>query len=98
MTPDEREEFKLEIRADIKEAVHENFGSYIIPKEQHCKDHLFISTIDKDLFSKRQDFVESWMKWSDRVSNTAVQTIVKSAVLFVLGLLVLGFAIYGFKK
>ena len=98
MTSEERAEFRQSIRDDIKEAVHENLGAYKIPKEQHYKDHLFISEINKEKFGQHQDFIESWIKWTDRVSNVAIQTVIKSAVLFVLGLLALGFALFGFKK
>lgn len=98
MTPEEKAEFKQEIRDDIKEAVHDNLGAYKVPKEQHYKDHLFISEIDKERFSQHQDFIESWIKWTDRVSNVAISTLIKGAVLFILGLLALGFAIFGFKK
>ncbi|MEK7549190.1 MAG: hypothetical protein AAB496_01745 [Patescibacteria group bacterium] len=65
MTSEEKAEFKQEIRADIKEAVHDNLGAYKIPKEQHYKDHLFISEIDKERFGQHHEFIESWIKWTD---------------------------------
>ena len=67
----------------IKEAMKEETHEFWIDREVHYKQHEFIS---------------SWMLWSDRISSTVVSSIVKGLVIFVLGLLALGFAIFGFKK
>ena len=76
-------EERVEMKSLIKEAMTEEVHEFFIERETHYRHH---------------EFIESWIKWTDRVSNVAVSTIIKSMVLFVLGLLALGFAIFGFKK
>ena len=61
MTPDEREEWKREIREDIRIAVHENLGAYKIPKEQHYLDHLFIT---------------EWREWQSTIKSATLKAIV----------------------
>ena len=76
-------EERAAIKDVIKEAMKEETHEFWIERETHYRHH---------------EFIESWIKWSDRVSNVAVSTLIKSVVLFILGLLALGFAIFGFKK
>lgn len=76
MTPDEREEFKQEIRDDIKLAVHENLGAYKIPKEQHYLDHLFVSEL---------------REWQHSVKNTTMKAIIGVIVVAAGTLLFWGF-------
>lgn len=76
-------EERAAIKDVIKEAMKEETHEFWIERETHYKQHEFIS---------------SWMLWSDRISNTIVSSIVKGVVIFILGLLAIGFAIFGFKK
>ena len=76
MTPEEKEEFKLEIREDIKSAVHENLGAYKIPKEQHYLDHLWVSEL---------------REWQASVKNTTMKAIIGVIVVAVGTLLFWGF-------
>lgn len=76
-------EERIVIKAVIKEAMKEETHEFWIDRETHFRQHEFIS---------------SWMLWSDRISNTIVASVVKGIVIFVLGLLALGFAIFGWKK
>lgn len=76
MTPEEREEFKQEIRNDIKLAVHENLGAYKIPKEQHYLDHLFVSEL---------------REWQHSVKNTTMKAIIGAIVVAAGTLLFWGF-------
>ena len=76
-------EQKAEMKSLVKEAMKEETHEFWIDREVHYKQHEFIS---------------SWMLWSDRISNTVISSLVKGIVIFVLGLLALGFAIFGFKK
>lgn len=76
MTPEEKEEFRLAIQTDIKEAIHENLGAYKIPKEQHYIDHLFISDL---------------REWQSSVKNTAMKAIIGAIVVAVGSLLFWGF-------
>lgn len=76
MTPEERIEFKHEIMASIKEAVHENLGAYKIPKEQHYLDHLFIS---------------EWREWQATIKSTTTKTIIGVFITAIGMLLFYGF-------
>ena len=76
-------EERIAIKDVIKEAMKEETHEFWIDRETHYKQHEFIS---------------SWMLWSDRISSTVVSSIVKGLVIFILGLLAIGFAIFGFKK
>lgn len=67
----------------IKEAMKEETHEFWIDRETHFRQHEFIS---------------SWMLWSDRISSTIVSSVVKGIIIFILGLLALGFAISGWKK
>ena len=76
MTPEERAEFKREIREDIKEAVHENLGAYKIPKEQHYIDHLFIS---------------EWREWQSTIKSATLKAVVGVMVVAAGTLIFYGF-------
>lgn len=76
MTPEEKAEFRSEIRADIKEAVHENLGAYKIPKEQHYLDHLFIT---------------EWREWQATIKSTTLKAVIGVVVLALGTLIFYGF-------
>lgn len=76
-------EEKEELKFIVKEAADEKIREFWIDRETHFRHH---------------EFIDSWMRWSDRVSSVAVQTVVGSVIVFMIGLLALGFAIFGFKK
>lgn len=77
------EEEITDLKTLVKEAINEEVHEFWVERETHYKHH---------------EFIESWIKWTDRVSNAAVQTLIKSVIIFFLGLLAIGFAIFGFKK
>ena len=82
MTPEEREEFKRGIREDIKEAVHENLGAYIIPKEQHYNDHKWIKGL---------------REWQDTTTSTIWKIILVTIAGGIMTLIVYGFILWGKK-
>lgn len=74
------EEEKQGIRDLIKDAVHENLGAYIIPKEQHYKDHLWLS---------------EWREWQDTIKSSFWRSFVGIVITTTAGLLLLGFILFG---
>jgi len=82
MTPEEKTEFRLEIRADIKEAVHENLGAYKIPKEQHYIDH---------------EWIRGLRAWQDTTTSTIWKTTLAIVMGGLVTLLVYGFILWGKK-
>ena len=83
MTPEEREEWKREIREDIRIAVHENLGAYKIPKEQHYIDH---------------EWIKGLREWQDTTTSTIWKTALAIIMSGVATLLVYGFILWGKKN
>ena len=82
MTPEEREEWKREIREDIRIAVHENLGAYKIPKAQHYSDH---------------EWIKGLRAWQDTTTSTLWKTILAIVTGGIATLLVYGFILWGKK-
>ena len=82
MTPEEREEFKQEIREGIRIAVHENLGAYKIPKEQHYIDH---------------EWIKGLREWQDTTTSTLWKTVITIITGGLTTLLVYGFILWGKK-
>lgn len=74
------EEEKQGIRDLIKESVHENLGAYVIPKDQHYKDHLWLS---------------EWREWQDNIKSNFWKEVVRTVLMVIMGLLLLGFILFG---
>lgn len=72
---------KEELRIAVGEAIEDKLKDFWVDREQHYAHHKFI---------------DKWMKWSDEAEKTVWATIVKTVVLFVLGLIALG-ALLKFK-
>ncbi|MDP2690163.1 MAG: hypothetical protein Q8P48_08640 [Deltaproteobacteria bacterium] len=69
-----------ELKKVIKEAIHEELGTYKVDKEQHYQDHLFL----RDL-----------QEWYDDIRSSFWKSVVGAFVMAFLGLLLLGFIFWG---
>ena len=67
---------KEELKSAIGEAIDEKLSQFWVARELHYKHH---------------EFIDKWMKWSDDVSKTIWSSIVRYIVIFILGLIALGF-------
>lgn len=76
------EEDKEDIKTIVREANKEQMADFYVEREQHYQHH---------------EFIKRLMDWSDRISNTAVRSIVHAIIIFILGLILLGFFVYGGK-
>ena len=47
--------------------------------------------VDRELHYKHHEFIDRWMKWSDDVNKTIWRSIIKYVVIFIMGLIALGF-------
>ena len=47
--------------------------------------------VDRELHYKHHEFIDKWMKWSDDVSKTVWRSVVRYIVIFIMGLIALGF-------
>lgn len=80
MTPEEIKLFQQEIRADIKEAVHDELGEYKIPKEQHYIDHVWL---------------KDWRDWQDKTKSTIWKSVIGIGIGVICILLLYGFVFFG---
>ena len=69
---------KEELKSAVEEAIDEKLSQFWVDRELHYKHH---------------EFIDKWMKWADDASKTVWHSIIKAIVLFVLGLIALGFFI-----
>lgn len=69
-----------ELKTIIKEAIDEKLNEFWIDREEHYKQHQFLSSL---------------MKWSETCSNTIVRTCIKCFVSALLILTVAGFIAWG---
>ena len=69
---------KEELKSAVEEAIDEKLSQFWVDRELHYKHH---------------EFIDKWMKWADDASKTIWHSIIKAIVLFVLGLIALGFFI-----
>ena len=67
-----------ELKSTVEEAIDEKLSQFWVDRELHYKHH---------------EFIDKWMKWADDASKTIWHSIIKAIVLFVLGLIALGFFI-----
>lgn len=54
--------------------------------------------IDREVHYNQHQFIESFMKWTDRTQSVVLKTVVTVAVIGVIGLLILGFVFWGRDK
>lgn len=71
---------KEELHKAVQAAVHESLGAYIIPKEQHFKDHLWLN---------------EWREWQSNLTSTFWRSIVGIVITTVAMLLLFGFILFG---
>ena len=73
-----------ELTETINRAVHDaiktELGAYKVDKEQHYKDHMFLSEL---------------REWYTGIRNATVKTIVGAVIMAALSLLFLGFIVWG---
>jgi len=69
-----------EIRETIKEAIHDELGQYKVDKEQHYKDHLFLSDL---------------RGWTDDIKSTFWRSLVKVFVSGIVLATLVGFFVWG---
>ena len=69
-----------ELKKVVREAIHEELGTYKVDKEQHYQDHLFL----RDL-----------REWYDDIRSSFWKSVGGALVMAFLGLLLLGFIFWG---
>ena len=74
---------KDEVREVISEVLAAEMRQYKLDRETHYQHH---------------EFITSMIKWGDRISSTALKTIVQTVVMGAVGLLVIGFLVWGGHK
>lgn len=67
------------IKEAVKAAMDEKMAEYWVDREKHYQHH---------------EFIDSLIKWADRVSDTTVKAVITAIVMGILALLVLGFIFY----
>lgn len=77
MTPDELEKA---VKKATSQAIEDKLGSLFVSREQHYKDHEFITSV---------------RKWTEDIRSSFIQTIVKAGVLAIIALIILGFVFWG---
>ena len=69
-----------ELKKVVREAIHEELGTYKVDKEQHYQDHLFL----RDL-----------REWYNDIKSSFWKSLVGALVMAFLSLLLLGFIFWG---
>lgn len=77
-----QEKFYVKIREEIRRSIHEELKTYRVPKEQHFRDHLFISEL---------------RDWMDQIKSTTIKTIIRTIIGTILLILFGGFIFFGKK-
>ena len=71
-----------EITKAVELAIDKKLGQFYIDRETHYQDHLFLREL---------------RKWSEEVKGTVLRTTLKFVVASLIGLLILGFILWGKK-
>lgn len=77
------DEEKKIIKEAVKEALQEEIKPFYIEREQHYQDHQFITSL---------------RKWCEDTKSTIWRTILRVVVMALLGLMVMGFILWGYKN
>lgn len=70
------------VKKATKEALNEEVKSFYVDRETHYQDHQYLKEL---------------REWTESIKSTARRTIVKAIVTAIIGLIVLGFAVWGKK-
>lgn len=71
---------KDEIKQIIEDAIEEKMQQYWVDREKHYQQH---------------DFIDRLMSWADTISNSFLRAIATAITLAIIGLIVLGFILWG---
>jgi hypothetical protein len=72
-----------EIKTAVKETLNEEVKAFYVDRETHWEDHQFLG---------------GFRRWIDDTKSTAWRAIIGAVVVGAIGLLVLGFAVWGGKR
>ena len=64
-----------EVKSAVEEVIDKKLSQFWVDRELHYKHH---------------EFIDRWMKWADEATKTIWTTLIKTVVLFILGLIALG--------